>query len=365
MAHNLFGERFIERQGQGRVRAWHNLGQTFDANENLSASEALRQGGMTYRIGKFPLVADMTVRGEDGQPKEKDGKVAPIRFHNIPEAFALIREPVTEDPEPRFFGQVGKGYTLLQNTDLAEMIDRMATGYTVETIGALGQGETIFFALSAGRWDIRGDEIEDYLLVSDNRSGNGGVILMNTPIRVVCQNTLNMAVESGGANRVSLSHGAAVKAEIGELLTIFNQLKEGRSRQHEALEALTGIAFDDETAKTMIEAIYPTPEKPAKVKLAESVNEGKDSPNLMKGLAAWESARDMVETYRAKTFDLYEIFNVEHSKFAGTGYSLYNAVVEHEDFFKRGRSDRTRAESAVFGDRASVKVKAFELIGKG
>jgi phage/plasmid-like protein (TIGR03299 family) len=358
MSHRLFGNRFAEKQGNGRVRAWHNLGQVFPEGE-FSAVQAVAQAGMGYKIGKFPVMVDLTAT-----KTLPDGTVIRSKHERriaVPDQFALIREPVAEDDQPRFFGTVGRNYTVIQNTTLAEMIDKMATGYTVETVGALGLGETVFFALAAGKWDIRGDEIEDYLLVTDTRDGKGGIVFYNTPVRVVCQNTLNMSL-SNNSDRVSLTHRSAVKAEVNELLAIFNALKANREEQHEALRGLTGIKLDAETARALIETVYPEPEKPVKVRLAQSVNGGEDSPTLMKGLRAWESQVENVKVFRAKVEGLHDIFNDQHRQFAGTGYALFNAVTEHEDHYKRGRSERTRAEGAVFGDRSLLKQKAFALI---
>lgn len=362
MSANLFGERFIERQGEGRQRAWHHLGLTFDATEQVTAADAVRRADLNYRVGKFPLMADLTPRDpETGKPLERNGKTAQEKLVPMPGHFALVREAWGEDREPRFFGEVGSGYTVLQNLDLAKMVDKIATGYTVETAGALGYGETFFLALSAGRWDIRGDEIEDYLVVSDRKDGAGGVTFLNTPVRVVCQNTLSLAMSDNTA-KVSLTHSAAVKAEASELLAIFNRMTAVRERQREALTGLTEIKLTADDAKAMIEAIYPEPEKPSKVRLAQAAGAEDVAPNLMKGLAAWESQVEQVQVFRAKVEDLKKVFDAEFPRFAGTGYALYNAITEHEDHYRRGRNVFTRAESAVFGDRALLKSRAFDLI---
>ncbi len=361
MAHNLFGERFIETSGNGRARAWHRLGQTFDpSKEPLTAQAALAKAGMTYRMKKFPLSVDMTAtrRREDGTIERSQRE----KHLLVPDQFGIVREPVTEDPQERLLGVVGRSYTLLQNTDLAKMIDQMGQGkWNVETVGALGQGETIFFALASGSWDIKGDEIEDYIVVTDQRDGKGGITVADTRVRVVCQNTLSWGLQAA-ASKVSLSHSLAVAEETRELLAIFSKMKEIQSEGRKNLEALTEIAVTDETAKALIEAVYPMPQVPAKVKLALSVDGAVETPNLLKGKEAWEKQCDATLGWRDKTFDLFERFNDEHSRFARTGYAAYNAVTEHEDHYKNGRSDRTRAEGAVFGDRAMTKSRSFELI---
>ena len=63
----------------------------------------------------------------------------------------------------------------------------------------------------------------------------------------------------------------------------------------------------------------------------------------------------------AQAASAYATINAEYPKHAGTGYNLYQAIVECADW-RRGKSSRGNAESALVGVRASEKRTAFELL---
>lgn len=369
MADNIFGNRHIELQGNGRQRAWHRLGPVFQAADALSAQEALVRVKGDIRLAKKPLRVDMTVYEDvtdaDGQvtrqPKKDASGNRNFRTIDAPDLYAIVRDKTDDDPEYRVFGTVGKDYTLLQSSEIAEMIDRMSDKWHIETLGLLGKGEQIFFSMAMGGFEIEGDRIENYAIVSDTRTGSGGVTFMYSPVRVVCANTYAMAMEAANW-KVSLSHGKAVRAEMNELFQIYSRMEEITKEGELAIRGLTEIGLLDAQVDEVVKAIYPEPAMPSKVRLALSVDGAVETPNLLKGKDAWEAAVDQVKVYRAKVVDLYECFNDEYPNFARSGYSLFNAVTEHSDHYRRERNARTGAESALFGDRAQTKVKAFAAI---
>jgi phage/plasmid-like protein (TIGR03299 family) len=350
----LFGNRFMERQGEGRVRAWHRLGYTEEAP--FSAQEGIERAGMGYRVGKFPLLTAI--------PKNKER--TQFDYLTVPGQFSLIREAVPDDPEPRVFGVVGEQYTPVQNRELAEMIDSISESWKVETLGALGKGEKIFFTLAVGTHEIPGDEspIEEYFLIHNNHDGTGALVMCYTPVRVVCQNTLTMGLNSA-KYRVNLRHHKLVKREAQDLMKVYHQLQEVQRHGITALAALTERKLTIEVARNMIESIYTEPEKSQKMQLSEATSGAFDSKSVRAAQNAYDRAMENVRIYRAGVEDLYEQYNDRLPKVAGTGYTLYNAVTEYEDHRKKSRDTRSMAESAVFGDRAQIKSKMFALIGGG
>lgn len=351
MAHNLMNrDSFIEMQGNGRKRAWHKLGLTCKPEEQLTCAEMVEKAGLNYRISKFGLLSAIPA---------KDG----FTPFSIPGLKALIREETKYDPEKRFFGTVSEGYTIIQNTQIAELLDGMK-GYHPETVGALGNGEEVFFALAAGDFEIAGDKIEEYFLVTDRKDGKGGFIFCNTKIRVVCNNTLIMGLDSA-TNKVSLSHSKDLHAEAKELVKVFQHLQVIKQEGQENLKKLLEVKYTDETAKEMIENIYPLPKKPQKLQLADSVDGALDTKHLSAGRQQYENQMDNVKVYRAKVEDLYDMFNDSFPKSASTGYALFNVVVEHTDFYRNSKNEIISAQSAVFGEGAKLKSKAFDLISRG
>lgn len=348
MSANIFMNKgFIERSGNKRTPCWHKLGLTVPENEDITCVGMLERAGLDYKVGKFGMIAAIPT------------KTAYEAFQ-VPNQVALIRQECKLDPQKRYFGVVTDNYTIIQNRTIAEMLDTFP-GH-IETCGALGGGEKIFFALTAGGFEIAGDEIKSYFLVTDQKDGMGGLIFCDTDIRVVCQNTLTMGLNSA-KNKISLTHGKAVKQEAQEIVNIYNHLQKIKDSNENSLRHILSIKFDTDSAKDMVSRIYPEPEKPKKLQLLDSVDGAKlDTKVLESGRRAYENELDNVQVDRKIVIKCFERFNDQFSLSAATGYALYNSVVEYEDFYKKGKDAQTTAESALFGSRAVVKSRSFDLI---
>ena len=99
-------------------------------------------------------------------------------------------------------GIVSDRYKVVQNEDAFRFTDELlGEGVTYETAGSLQYGRKVWMlARMPQRYIIAGDEIEPYLVIMNSHDGSSGVKVAMTPIRVVCQNTLNLALNS--ANRI-------------------------------------------------------------------------------------------------------------------------------------------------------------------
>src|SRR6188508_1418367 len=187
MAHNLFGDRFAD----ARQPAWHELGQVFE--KEVSATEALNQ------IGRYEVrLAEATA---DGVSLDR---------------MAILRDPTTDDPETRVFGIVGNDYALITPEDVCTIFDEHV-GKPIETIGALGFGETFFVSTYLPTLDVKGDEIENYLLVSNPMTGLQSAEVRVTPVRVVCQNTL-IASDRVATQKMKVVHGKEGKQRMADWL---------------------------------------------------------------------------------------------------------------------------------------------------
>jgi phage/plasmid-like protein (TIGR03299 family) len=95
-------------------------------------------------------------------------------------------------------GVVSRRYQPLQNAEAFEFFDLIVSAY-FETAGALGEGERIWVMakMPEAMQIVPGDECLKYLLLSNTHTGEGSVTVKFTSVRVVCQNTLIMAMEDG------------------------------------------------------------------------------------------------------------------------------------------------------------------------
>lgn len=344
MSANIFGERFMGHDEP----AWHHLGKVFQGK--ILAAAAVRESKNDYTVSCSPLMAQVkTVFGET---------MVPVAGRN-----AIIREAVEDDPVNRVFGIAGDDYKVVQNIDLAEMLDKYLPDWNLETIGALGFGETIFYALRFPQdSEVAGDQIKQYFLITDTKDGKTALRIAFTPIRVVCQNTLVTGLKQATV-KVSLSHGIGILDDLNFRLGLLSKLGKAQQDTMDTFNKLAEVAIKMPSVDKILEAAYPAPAKPAKVDLLNESPEIFDGQDEIKEALSdvnqqWLYYCKLAQVRRDETKVRLEKLNDEFPKIARTPWAVYNAVVENEDF--RDGPESMYA-SAVFGDRAKAKTRAMAM----
>jgi len=341
MSHALFGERFLGV----RTAAWHGLGLVLP--EPVHPLEAIAQARLDFNIHTAPLLVDL------GGVMTGYGKVA------------IVRDPTDDDPQYRVFGEAKEGYTVLNNADIARIVSPLAERWPLETVGALEQGMTMFMTLSAGEAAVRGDPIMQYFLITDTRDGQTSFRIAFTPIRVVCQNTLEAGKHAAIAS-ATLRHVAGLEDEVGWQVTLLQQMQNVQGKMMTNFEALANAALTTKQSDAVFEAAYPYPRKPRKVLLREEVTT--EMLEACGGLLAasdlstqiYQAAIARADERRTTVRELFGKFGDEQPTLANTAWAAYNAVVEFEDFREAQGKETDPLVSALFGDRAAAKARAFE-----
>ena len=343
MPASIFGERFYGH----REPAWHGLGTVMD--ENLTATEAMQVANIAFPIHKWKTWAENPTDGSLIETNE----------------WAVVREPTPDDDEYRILSLVGKEWTPLQAWELAEMLDPISKRYPVETVGALGNGEKIFFTLDAGESKIAGEDHKLFYLVTDHRDGAGALQIAFTPVRVVCQNTLTVGLSSAKVS-ARLTHHQTIKADAQWYTSIFAQMMDAKDTVTATMNHLAEVGAVDKTDLTkIINAAYRDASRPRKLSLSQDIT-ADDVPatvwsRLLNDKAEWkkqyETRQEAVEVRRRAAWERLNVFNEEYSHLANTPWAGWQAVVETEDY-RRGHADAI--SSPIFGDRADNKARAFE-----
>lgn len=341
MPASIFGNRFFGR----REPAWHNIGTVMEAD--LTATEAMQVAKIAFPVNKWQMWAE----------NPTDGTL--IQANN----WAVVRDPTEDDNEHKILSVVGKEWTPLQAWELAEMLDPISKTYPVETVGALGNGEKIFFSLDAGGAKIAGEDHNLYYLVTDNRDGGGALQIAFTPVRVVCQNTLTVGLANARVS-ASLTHTKTIKADAQWYTALFHSMMHAKETVTAVMDSLSHVTVEERDIKTIINSAYKDASEPRKLKLSRDIKpEDVDAKIWSKLLndkkdwvEEWEKRRANVEQLRKGAWERFEVFNEEYPRLAMTPWAGWQAVVETEDF-RRGHRDALG--SAVFGDRADNKARAF------
>lgn len=186
MAHNLDINAGQASFVSAREDAWHNLGTVLP--DTFTAEDAMKHGLLGgWNLRKTALTTEV------------GGKKL-----LVPNMHAVVRDnPVTKG-QVDVLGTVGNAYTIIQNEQLAGLLNALVdeSGAHFETAGAIDGGRKVFITMELpGNIRVGGvDRVKNYIAAMTSHDGSTSTQIMVTPIRVVCENTLNMAFGPGKGN---------------------------------------------------------------------------------------------------------------------------------------------------------------------
>ena len=200
-----------------RERAWHGLGQV--VNEPMFVKDALKLCHADFNVGLQKVVA----LSEELQNAMDNGEfinAAMLRDLLIDNTMATMRLDTNKS-----LGIVSDKYGIVQNEDAFKFVDMFCSSKfanrdntpVIETCGVLGKGERIFVTAKFPKsivLDAKRDDLVDmYVVFTTTHDGTGAVRCVCTPIRVVCNNTLNWAMKEN-IGRIAFRHSSKVMSRL-------------------------------------------------------------------------------------------------------------------------------------------------------
>ena len=337
MAHNIHLDQITGKHSFFSVKekAWHGLGQI--VSDYPTSKEAIQFAGLDFEVAKTPLFTGPNPQESEGIPQEKD-----IRIHTH---FATMRMD-----SHAVLGVVGKDYQVVQNTDAFAFFDSIVGGEGIlyETAGALGKGERIFITAKLPDYIRVGndDVIEKYLFLTTSHDGSGSITAAFTPIRIVCNNTLNAALKNkSNAIRIRHTSGAKERLETAHrvmgMSNIFSEQLEG------IFNRWAKVRISDPEVKKLIQlAMCPNRETHGNLKAGNH----DELSTLFKNTCN--------EVYE------YALSNpsqqVETTK--GTVFGAYNAVTGYYQNIRKYRDGESKLKSLLLGGTGQARSQtAFDL----
>ncbi len=317
MAHELATANDMAYVGE---TPWHGLGNKLPKNQPIEVWQ--KAAGMDFEIKQTEVLFN-SAGGNDGNL---------LNLRSNPDATVLYR---SDNNEP--LSVVSKRYKVVQPKDILGFYrDLVAVGgFELETAGVLKGGKKLWALAKTGQETLLPglDKVKAYLLLATSCDGSLATTAQFTSVRVVCNNTLQMAVgENKGAIRVPHSttfDPAAVKQELGLGLssweTFMASIKALSNRPVSKFEAMSylvnvlgdpALPLDEQSNQKAIQAVY--------------------------GLYSGEGRGSKLQSAN------------------GTAWGLINGVTEYVDSHRRARNQDYRLDSAWFGQGAQIKGKAFE-----
>lgn len=229
---------------------WHKSGVKLEQPANLS--EALRYGYLNWEVELVDLV---TIEGAQA-PMRK----AVVRREIQPNLF--------DRRDGKVIGVVHPGFQPLQNRQGAEVFDAIfGRGERVyHTGGYLGNGEVVWLlARLPETFTLAGNDIvEPYILYSNSHDGSRAIDFRLTTVRVVCQNTLNLALSSGDRNKVfKRSHSGRYGTLKDEFEGFFRFTIDALKVVQSQFGRLSQVLCEEEAFRQFVEAVFPLPAEPA------------------------------------------------------------------------------------------------------
>ncbi len=340
MAHNI---NFNEQTGKHsffsvKEKAWHGLGQIVEGYP--TSAEALKFAGLDYAVEKRKLFT----YDNENQAADEDIEIK-IPEMEVPNYFATVRT----DNET-VLGVVGRDYEVVQNTDAFSFFDAIVDGDGIqyETAGALGKGERVFVTAKLPDYIRVGNDdlIEQYLFLTTSHDGFGSITAAFTPIRIVCNNTLNAALRNC-SNAIKIRHTANAKERLEEahkLMGITNQLS---IQLEEIFNRWTKISITDSEVKKLIQmALVPNKE------VLQNIQAGKDDELS----TCFKNMTDAAFEYAMTN----ETQQLETTK--GSLFGAYNGVTGYFQNIRTYKNDETKLKSLLFGGTGQMRTqKAFNL----
>lgn len=214
-----------------RETPWH--GQGIRVEDAPTSEEAIRLAGLDWTVDQQKIyLADGT---------EVKGNYANVR---------------SSDNKP--LGIVGDRYKIVQNTDAFAFTDALlGEGVRYETAGSLKDGRVIWLlARMPEQIEILGDKVDPYMVFTNTHDGSGAVRVCMTPVRVVCNNTLNAAMR--GAKRVwSARHTGSVTNKLDDARETLQFANQYLQETKNTFEELHKVKLNDFTLYRMVDNIIP------------------------------------------------------------------------------------------------------------
>jgi phage/plasmid-like protein (TIGR03299 family) len=269
----------------------------------------------------------------------------------IPEKFTVIRNnPVSDSVDA--LSVVGTKYTAVQNEQVfgfGQAILDNSPDAVWETAGSIREGRTIFGTLRMSGLDIMvgGQDVVDcYLVVTSSHDGSSGVAAIVTPIRVVCKNTLAMAMGSAKAS-FKARHTSSIDGRIEdaqEALGITYKFME-------EFEATATTLADRQVDLGQLEQIVET------IWAKDPKWDDLGADERRTGLSRWENRLETIGGIYVGKGERGDTM----STITGTGWGALNAITEYTDWYGRvsGRDERAAGFNSA---NETLKSKALEAV---
>ncbi len=328
MGHELYN---TDNMFSVNERPWHGLGIILDDHPNID--DAKKHSGLTWAAEIMPMIVQRNGINID-----------------VPNQHAVVRQDTMQ-----VLGVVGNRYEIYQNDEMWEFIRAFQerSGIKLETAGSLKCGQTTWVLAKNETVEyVNNDPIENYFLFSNSFNGSSPIQCMFTNIRVVCNNTLTIAIK-GATNLFKVSHTAQAADQLKVADRALSMQLKYQSKLDDAMKLLVSRPITARDTNTFLsEIVFPKPIR------------------YVEGVKSNEMSKRMTTLRRNKITDVLNLVDAGAGAdilgVKGTVYGVYQALTEWVDHSKtikepKGREvDELKFEHTFFGSGKRFKEDCFD-----
>lgn len=317
-----------------------------------TAADVMSAANLDFEVAKCELIAKMptnSIAEHEGFVFNGDNYV------KCPNAYATYR---TDYNIP--LGIVKERYTPVQNIEAFSFFDDCIGKDRAiwQTAGFFGNGERIFVSAKLPN-DIlvNGDPVENYLVFTNSHDGSTGVKILFTPIRVVCQNTLNAAIKTS-TNFVSFRHTSSVHDNINVAKEILGICKEKVQFVKEQFNFLANKPISDENAMKLFGDVILTDKEKSDIiatghSIQQIITRNYD--------AIYDANISMKKVNTLSEMNNYYYVGAGQREVLGTAWGVLNAVSGYYSNVDNAEKTK-RMDTLLYGDRSNKIANATNLL---
>jgi phage/plasmid-like protein (TIGR03299 family) len=286
-----------------------------------------------------------------------DWKVEPVAiFHNYKSNRVKIEEKVAlrRDTDGHVLSVLSPQYKPVQNVEAFRFFDDVVgTGEAkYETAGSLRGGKKVWIlAKMIESLNIKGDQVDEYLLLMNSHDGSVALKMFFTPVRVVCMNTLNVAQAGAKSTETFYAkHTGNIMVRMEKAREILGMTKKFYGEFAEVAEHLARIQLPPAQLPKLLAAAYL----------------GKDyvTVNTMPELADVSTKQQFGVFEHIQALFEGEGKGLDRPEIKGTKWAAYNAIVEHEDYGReyRGNNVKNNRLDYVWAHAPKIKNRALKFL---
>ena len=343
------------RPSEAIKSSWQLFGA--DVSNASTIEEAIKCAGLDYQVEAEPLLRvpmeliEAIKRGES------------IDFNPTINNIVTSHKSTFRTDNNSTLGVVGRDYGIVQNTKAFEFIDfiKEVSGEQpkIETAGALGYGERMFVTCRLGEdCYLNGNEdaVKNYVIFTNTHDGSGSVMAFFSHVRVICSNSLNLAIR-GAANKIVFKHTKNVNTRLDweieenrkKALEVFSKSVQFSKTFMDNMLKLKSESLTTDEIRDITHKMYLTPKQFELFAQNNYSLEGVDeiSTRAKNQILQFKDALD---------------YGIGQQDYRGTKLWMLNGITTMLQNEKKYKSEQDKFESIMNGDAAKKTQKMFDLL---